>query len=56
MEFKVLVTNVDSGPIGTLATAETENSRRVFWAIVSDTDGAKATGSSVGGVAEEEVA
>jgi hypothetical protein len=43
-----------AGPVGTLATVGTENSRSDFWAIAVVADGAGVTGLFVGGVAEEE--
>jgi hypothetical protein len=42
-----------AGPVGTLATARTENSQSDFWAIALVAAGIGMTGSVVGGVAEE---
>ena len=42
-----------AGPIGTLATAGTENSWSDFWAIEVVADGVGVTGSFDGGIVEE---
>jgi hypothetical protein len=42
-----------AGPVGTLATTGTENSRSDFWAIALIVASTRMNGSVVGGVAEE---
>jgi hypothetical protein len=42
-----------AGLVGTLATAETENSHSDFWAMVVVVAGTDVSGSVVGGVTEE---
>ena len=54
LSSKFLLPLLIAGPTGTLAIAGTECSRSDFWAIAVVADGAGATGSFVGGVAEEE--
>jgi hypothetical protein len=52
-DLKVLALRLTAGPVGTLATARTENSQRDFWAmvvVVADTD---VSGAVVVGMTEE---
>jgi hypothetical protein len=51
--FKILITNVDSGPGGPLSTAGIENSRIDFWAIEMIAASTGVSSSVVGGVVEE---
>jgi hypothetical protein len=50
---KFLSLMLTAGPVGTLATAGTENSQSDFWAIVVVAAGTGVSSSVVGGVAEE---
>jgi hypothetical protein len=50
---KFLSPMLTAGPVGTLATAGTENSQSDFWAIAMVAAGIGVSSSVVGGVAEE---
>jgi len=54
LSSKFLSPTLMAGPVGTLVTAGTDYSRRVFWAISLVADGAAAT-VLLDGEAEEEV-
>jgi hypothetical protein len=53
LKFEVLVLRLTAGPVGTLATAGTENSWSDFWAMVVVAVGIDVSGLVVDDVAEE---